>query len=912
MKKIATKLAQDFGDQSRHLIKASEANLFRQIKSASGATKDDEIVKKINSVMSSGDDNLTSPPNDEILLFGTLLSSVVTEPLIGELSDEASAHELMRNTSSAVWSSSESVLLMAQAIPRTWPQISTSTSTSAVISDITAGIAQSVDFISGINNRFLWIGFGALGLAGMAGGGSKTDSGIEPSKTIVSGTLVAGPVISGNTLKVSIYAANGSTKIGESALDESGKFSVSVGTYTGVIIARVINSGSGNDYLDEATGRPKELNATLMAVAVVSGGTIAVNINPLTTIAAQKAGLAADGSGNIANAAAVSNANAAVAEAFGLVNLIGTSVVATNSGSFKSADGLSNEEKFGAVLAALSGADLARGGDSQAIINEMVAGLSISGGTGTLSNSALDTIMAGANVTANAVGGADNTSLTSILSSLTAQVSASVSIDSITTDGVLNASEQTVASITGTTVAGAAVALSIGGTTRNATVTGITWIYNLQDSDIAAMGEGGETIRATATLIGGGTASASRSIFVDTIAPTLTSSALASVIPENSGANQTIYTATSTDTTAGAATYSLQIAAGDSAAFGIDGTSGEVKLTFNPDYETKTSFSFIVVATDAAGNAAEKEVTLSVTNLNDNAPVFTSGATGSVAENAATSTVIYTAATTDADNLAARTFTLSGTDAALLNINAGVVTLKASADFETKASYSFNVVANDGANNATQAVVVSVTNVVDAGESMIDLGSFGKLIAPVQVDGGQWFYYWDLSGDGTSSNRGTLNEGVDFITHDVLDGIFNQDINGLEGGNGNTSDTYRYTTINGLLLALPTVGGVISSPYGSGGINAFQPGTAVGSTTAANGSDTVNATYNDLLAVWDAYNGTGTGTGLSSNILPLGWREDNYWSATATDSGHAFVNLRFGYVLNINDSSVTYVALQVL
>jgi hypothetical protein len=181
----------------------------------------------------------------------------------------------------------------------------------------------------------------------------------------------------------------------------------------------------------------------------------------------------------------------------------------------------------------------------------------------------------------------------------------------------------------------------------------------------------------------------------------------------------------------------------------------------------------------------------------------------------------------------------------------------------------------------------------------------------VQVEG-KWYYFWDLSGNGTSANGGTLNNGNDFTTHDVLDGIFNQDINGVVGGGGNTSDTYRYTTFNGLLLALPTVGGVISSPYGSGGINAFQPGTAVGSTTTANGSDAVNATYNDLLAVWDAYNGTGTGTGLSSNLLPLGWREDNYWSATASDAGHAFVNLRFGYVLNINDSSVTYVALQVL
>ena len=100
---------------------------------------------------------------------------------------------------------------------------------------------------------------------------------------------------------------------------------------------------------------------------------------------------------------------------------------------------------------------------------------------------------------------------------------------------------------------------------------------------------------------------------------------------------------------------------------------------------------------------------------NDNAPIFTSGSTGSVDENAPTSTVIYMAATTDADNPATPpVYTLSGADAALLNMtSAGAVTLKASADYEAKTSYSFNVIANDGLNSTTQAVVVSVNNLND-------------------------------------------------------------------------------------------------------------------------------------------------------------------------------------------------------
>ena len=116
---------------------------------------------------------------------------------------------------------------------------------------------------------------------------------------------------------------------------------------------------------------------------------------------------------------------------------------------------------------------------------------------------------------------------------------------------------------------------------------------------------------------------------------------------------------------------------------------------------------------------------VSVTNLNDNAPVFTSAGTGSVDENAAISTVVYTAATTDGDNLAARTYTLGGTDASYLDISsAGVVTLKASANYEAKASYSFDVVANDGdvAHNTTQAVVASVTNLNEGHSGSVSIG----------------------------------------------------------------------------------------------------------------------------------------------------------------------------------------------
>ena len=101
------------------------------------------------------------------------------------------------------------------------------------------------------------------------------------------------------------------------------------------------------------------------------------------------------------------------------------------------------------------------------------------------------------------------------------------------------------------------------------------------------------------------------------------------------------------------------------------------------------------MATDAAGNISYQTFVITV-NTNT-APTITSGSTGTVAENAAISTVVYTATATDVDAGQTLSYSLTGTDAGSFDIDAstGVVTLKASANYESKASYSFNVVATD-------------------------------------------------------------------------------------------------------------------------------------------------------------------------------------------------------------------------
>ena len=70
-------------------------------------------------------------------------------------------------------------------------------------------------------------------------------------------------------------------------------------------------------------------------------------------------------------------------------------------------------------------------------------------------------------------------------------------------------------------------------------------------------------------------------------------------------------------------------------------------LTFNsaPDYETKTSYTATVTASDGT-NSATQNITVNVTNVNDNTPSITSSATFSADEN---QTSIGTVTATDED-----------------------------------------------------------------------------------------------------------------------------------------------------------------------------------------------------------------------------------------------------------------------
>jgi type III secretion system FlhB-like substrate exporter len=207
-------------------------------------------------------------------------------------------------------------------------------------------------------------------------------------------------------------------------------------------------------------------------------------------------------------------------------------------------------------------------------------------------------------------------------------------------------------------------------------------------------------------------------------APVITSGSTASVA-ENTTA---VMTVTATDSDQPAQTLSFSIVGGaDAAKFTINASTGALSFLTTPDYETPTDaggnniYDVTVQVSDGQGSTDSEAIAVTVTSANDNAPVITSGATASVAEN---TTAVMTVTATDAD-LPAQTLTYSimgGADAAKFAINSstGALSFVSAPDFETPTDaggdnvYDVTVQVSDGQGSTdSQAIAVTVTSAND-------------------------------------------------------------------------------------------------------------------------------------------------------------------------------------------------------
>ena len=235
---------------------------------------------------------------------------------------------------------------------------------------------------------------------------------------------------------------------------------------------------------------------------------------------------------------------------------------------------------------------------------------------------------------------------------------------------------------------------------------------------------------------------------LDEVAPTITSAETATSLDENSGAGQVVYTVTSDDSADISAGVTYDLSGTDATLFSINQTTGVVSLTGDPDAETKASYSFVVVADDGVTTPTEKTVTLAINDLDEVAPIITSDATAtSLDENSDAGQVVYTVTSDDsADISAGVTYSLKvANDAALFSIDevSGEVTLTGKPDAETKALYTFVVVADDGVTTPVEKTVTLNINDLDevaptitssAVGSVVDNSGAGKVVYTVTSD----------------------------------------------------------------------------------------------------------------------------------------------------------------------------------
>ena len=187
-------------------------------------------------------------------------------------------------------------------------------------------------------------------------------------------------------------------------------------------------------------------------------------------------------------------------------------------------------------------------------------------------------------------------------------------------------------------------------------------------------------------------------------------------------------------------TLTLSIIGGPDAESFTLSSSNVLSFKQAPDFETKTLYVVRLSVTDGQVSYF-KDIAITITDVNDVAPSFTTASTFSVQENGA---IIGIIGASDADSsfaFRAITFSISGSEM-LINPDGQLLRFVSLPDYETKNSYSATVTATDGVNTTTQQITVNIEDVGDGGYRAMEGIPVGE-----SATGGA-FEALALSGDG--------------------------------------------------------------------------------------------------------------------------------------------------------------------
>ena len=199
--------------------------------------------------------------------------------------------------------------------------------------------------------------------------------------------------------------------------------------------------------------------------------------------------------------------------------------------------------------------------------------------------------------------------------------------------------------------------------------------------------------------------------------------------PELSGANSAsvaentsavFYTATVTDNDSSPEQLSFALSGADSSWFSID-SSGGLAFVSAADYEAPqdadgdNTYQLSLRVTDETELYDQLELSVSVSNVNDAAPEFTSAAAVSVAENSGG--VVHTIQASDAEGDTI-SYSLAGTDADSFSLDSSSGALsffsppnyEDAQDHDQDNTYELSIIATDGSNSTSQDLAITVTN----------------------------------------------------------------------------------------------------------------------------------------------------------------------------------------------------------
>ena len=177
--------------------------------------------------------------------------------------------------------------------------------------------------------------------------------------------------------------------------------------------------------------------------------------------------------------------------------------------------------------------------------------------------------------------------------------------------------------------------------------------------------------------------------------------------------------------TAAVATYTATDPEGDEIEWTLEGddagdfsisTDGALSFASSPNYESPTDADTdneyeVTVKATANGKSATLAVTVTVT---DDAEALTLSGSGTMSIEENSSSLTLATYTAEDPEGGAVVWTLEGADKDMFTLTAGVLTLKAAPDYETKSSYTVTVKASAGEKQATKSVTITVSNVDEA------------------------------------------------------------------------------------------------------------------------------------------------------------------------------------------------------